>query len=392
MRKLLVSAKGDQRRKLRAQIADIQDRIQLLRQRMSSLRDLLQFIEMNDSVSYRDSELGSAIDNLARAFPESAGAMKAEQNLTPIPNNSLSVTPSQTGLFGRANKLLEFQRQLRAIESGLQMTETLEHSSHAIHDPFAVFLHHSIEGAVPGSGDLQTQIQPENLDDTARLNTLTAEVKGASSALEALDKQVVLLAIYKARLLDWRNSILDRYKRALWSLIVRLAVLAFVVAAILLGASMLRSATERYVHDPNRCRMFLTLEVLLTWLVLILVIALAVAADTTSMATFLGLLSAGVAVALQYVILAVLGYFALSGKRGMKVGDLVTISGVTGEVINLGLLQFQIRELDGSSLASTNNVVTFSNSFIFISPQTGFSKVIPVDQSNIQSSAAISRS
>jgi small-conductance mechanosensitive channel len=110
------------------------------------------------------------------------------------------------------------------------------------------------------------------------------------------------------------------------------------------------------------------------------------------MATFLGLLSAGVAVALQYVILAVLGYFALSGKRGMKVGDLVTISGVTGEVINLGLLQFQIRELDGSSLASTNNVVTFSNSFIFISPQTGFSKVIPVDQSNIQSSAAISRS
>jgi small-conductance mechanosensitive channel len=70
------------------------------------------------------------------------------------------------------------------------------------------------------------------------------------------------------------------------------------------------------------------------------------ASDLSSLATYFGLLTAGVAVALQNVILASLGYLLLIGKHGRRIGDRVQLSGVTGDVINMGLLQFQLREFD----------------------------------------------
>ena len=77
------------------------------------------------------------------------------------------------------------------------------------------------------------------------------------------------------------------------------------------------------------------------------------------------LLTAGLAVALQNVILASLGYLLLIGKRGIRLGDRVQISGVTGDVIYMGLLQFQLREFDAERQAITGRLATFSNSLVF---------------------------
>jgi small-conductance mechanosensitive channel len=64
------------------------------------------------------------------------------------------------------------------------------------------------------------------------------------------------------------------------------------------------------------------------------------------LATYFGLLSAGLLLALQNVILPTLGSLVLLGKRGIRVGDRVQISGITGEVISMGILQFQLRKFD----------------------------------------------
>jgi Mechanosensitive ion channel, beta-domain len=98
------------------------------------------------------------------------------------------------------------------------------------------------------------------------------------------------------------------------------------------------------------------------------------ASDWTSLATFFGLVTAGVAVALQSVILCAVGYFVLVGKRGIRLGDRVQISGVTGDVTDIGWLQFQVREIDPRTQQPTGNLVTFSNSFVLASPATGLSK------------------
>jgi small-conductance mechanosensitive channel len=103
-------------------------------------------------------------------------------------------------------------------------------------------------------------------------------------------------------------------------------------------------------------------------------VSIAFAFDLRSLATFLGIASAGLAVAMQNVILAVIGYFLLVGKLRVRVGDRVQISGVSGEVVEIGLMQFRLRELDSPGDQPTGRVVSFSNSFLFLTPATGLFK------------------
>jgi uncharacterized membrane protein len=78
----------------------------------------------------------------------------------------------------------------------------------------------------------------------------------------------------------------------------------------------------------------------------IAVVALfSVASNLSSLATYFGLLTAGMAVALQNVILASLGYLVLMGKRGIRIVIEYKCPALR-DVINMGMLQFQLREFD----------------------------------------------
>lgn len=128
------------------------------------------------------------------------------------------------------------------------------------------------------------------------------------------------------------------------------------------------------MRDTDRRHIVLAIQRVVLWSSIVGVAAFAFASDLTSLATFFGLLAAGVAVALQSVILSAVGYFVLVGRRGIRIGDRVQISGVTGDVTDMGWLQFQLKEIDTRTQQPTGNVVTFSNSFVLASPATGLSK------------------
>jgi small-conductance mechanosensitive channel len=113
---------------------------------------------------------------------------------------------------------------------------------------------------------------------------------------------------------------------------------------------------------------------LLTLFAIAVVALFSVASDLSSLVTYFGLLTAGMAVALQNVILASLGYLVLMGKRGIRIGDRIQVSGITGDVINMGMLQFQLREFDVQRERFTGHVATFSNSLVFVSPAIGLLK------------------
>ncbi|HUI82627.1 MAG TPA: mechanosensitive ion channel protein MscS, partial [Candidatus Binatia bacterium] len=89
--------------------------------------------------------------------------------------------------------------------------------------------------------------------------------------------------------------------------------------------------------------------------------------EFSSLATFAGFLTAGIAVALQTVILSIAAYFFLIGRYGVRVGDRVTIAGVTGDVIEVGMVRLYLMELAGTGidLHPTGRVVVFSNSVMF---------------------------
>jgi small-conductance mechanosensitive channel len=212
-----------------------------------------------------------------------------------------------------------------------------------------------------------------------------------SPVILALDKQKVLQAEYKSHLLPWRMEVAVQYRQAWKELLIRLAIVAAIIALILVLAHLSRRFTLRHVHDPNRRRFISMSHQFLTLFAITVVIVFVLASDLKSVATYLGLLSAGLLLALENVILATLGSLLLVGKRGIRIGDRVQVSGVTGDVIDMGLLQFQLREFDVENGRYTGHVATFSNSLVFVSPATGLMRFDSAPEKTSQAIASKSR-
>jgi small-conductance mechanosensitive channel len=222
------------------------------------------------------------------------------------------------------------------------------------------------------SADAQTLDQQKK-----ELDSLTAQFKQLSAAVLPLSKQSILLDLYKRNLQNWQSSVKSRYRSDLRGLLARLLVLAFALGVVFAAAELWRRAIFRYVHEGRRRYQFLLIRRIVMWFAALVVVAFAFASQLGSVATFAGLITAGVAVALQNVILSVAGYFFLIGKFGIRVGDRVQIAGVTGEVVEVGLVRLQLMELTSTgSEIPTGRVVAFSNSIVF-QPTSGLFKQIP---------------
>jgi small-conductance mechanosensitive channel len=132
------------------------------------------------------------------------------------------------------------------------------------------------------------------------------------------------------------------------------------------AAEIWRRAVMRYIQDSRRRYQFLLLRRIALWAVVVVIVGFAFASELGSVVTFAGLITAGLAVAMQSVLVSIVGYFFLIGKYGIRVGDRVQIGDVTGEVIELGLVRLYLMELGGHGLLGpTGRVVAFANSIVF---------------------------
>ena len=97
-----------------------------------------------------------------------------------------------------------------------------------------------------------------------------------------------------------------------------------------------------------------------------MIVGFAFASELGSVVTFAGLITAGLAVAMQSVLVSIVGYFFLIGKYGIRIGDRVQIGEVTGEVVDLGLVRLHLMVLGAhGQLGPTGRVVAFANSIVF---------------------------
>lgn len=112
--------------------------------------------------------------------------------------------------------------------------------------------------------------------------------------------------------------------------------------------------------------------------------------DPTRLATALGLVTAGLAFALQKVVAAVAGYFVILRGKIFNVGDRITMGGARGDVIALDFTQTTIMEMGQpppvqsadpaiwvQSRQYTGRVVTVSNSKIFDEPVYNYTREFP---------------
>ena len=382
LRQKLETARGRQRQMLEATIAEVQSELDLTNVRRETLHSMADFVSGASTSGLGATGLRAQIEALARSVPADlsqspAGSQNQSSSSQP---SSVSASPANksepSGIWGRTGNLLALSQKIHAIDQRIQQTDDVTQAGKDLRAPLIGQLKQLSQQGDTLASQADTADASTLAQEKQELDALTAQFRQTSAAVLPLSKQGVLLGLYKTSLVNWRSNIKAQYQAELRSLLLRLVILAIVLACVFGIAELWRKAIFRYVHEPRRRYQFLLLRKVVLWFLIGLIIAFSFATQLGSVATFAGLLTAGVAVALQNVILSIAGYFFLIGRFGIRVGDRVQIAGVNGEVVDIGLVRLHLMELSGGTGTPTGRVVAFSNSMVF-QPTAGLFKQIP---------------
>ena len=386
LRQKLDTATGKKRQVVKNDLEETQSELQLVQVRRDVIRSMLEFVSGASASGVGASGLHGQIESLARSVPAANSVQGSDQNngngsRANTPSTAVSVAPSNksepSGIWGLTADLFALSRKMRTIDDGIRATDQFSETAKKLRAPVIA----DLRDLTKRSDEIADQADSSNdaaqfSQQKKQLDLLTAQFKQVSATMLPLSKQNILLGLYRANLANWQGTLKSRSQSELRGLVFRLAVLAIVLAFVYGFAKVWRRTIFKYVHDPRRRYQFLLLRKIVLWFVVIIIIAFAFASQLGSIATFAGLITAGVAVALQNVILSIAGYFFLIGRFGIRVGDRVQIAGVTGEVVDVGLVRLHLMELVGGGETPTGRVVAFSNSIVF-QPTAGLFKQIP---------------
>ena len=208
---------------------------------------------------------------------------------------------------------------------------------------------------------LEKQIPPhaEPGASVDRLRQLSAQRK----TLTGLDQRVQDMRQLVAVEQRWQALAESRQRAALHLMLRSLAA----IFGILLGALLLHTVIVHSFHQKDRRKLHQLRVISRTAfeVAAVLLILLILFGPPTQLSTFIGLVTAGLTVVMKDFIVAFFGWFTLMGKNGISVGDWVEIEGVSGEVIEIGLLRTVLLEMGNWTERGhpTGRRVAFSNSF-----------------------------
>jgi small-conductance mechanosensitive channel len=382
LRQKLPTVKPRQRKAVESAIAETESELALMQARGDALRSMLQF--MGGAAAPVAGGLESQLEALERSFPN-AVAGGNQRNASPSSNaeNSTRVVasargPAPAGIWGILRELFDISGRIRTIRDSILQTDELADSVKQLQTPLVNQLKEMVRQSETIMKQPDFQDPAALAQQKSTLDVSTAQFKLVAGAALPLSKEAILLEVYRKYLVDWQNATKSEYSASMRSLLIRLLGLGLVLGLVLGAFPLWRRAIFRYIQDPRRRYQFLLVRSVALWSVIALIIAFAFASELESVATFAGLITAGVAVALQNVILAVVGYFLLIGKFGVRVGDRVQVSGVSGQVVEIGLIRMHVMELAGSGpdAQPTGRLVAFSNSVVF-QPNAGLFRQVP---------------
>jgi len=211
---------------------------------------------------------------------------------------------------------------------------------------------------------LAPELEHSHADAQAVL-TRTEQITADEQVLTLLDQRMRaqrdLAEVYR----KWAALVSGQSRDSAHALLADVALTVFALL-VLLG---LDRWFERLFHsgigDRRHIEMLhsisrVVLQVLAVLLILFLLIGV-----PNQFGTVLGLVGAGLTVALKDFIMGFMGWFVLMGRNGIRLGDWVEINGVSGEVIELGMFRTVLLETGnwGDVGHPTGRRVTFNNSF-----------------------------
>jgi small-conductance mechanosensitive channel len=362
----LPTAPRRQRQSLLAERNKLNAELELAKEIQTTVQNMVSF---SGAIGPDSGSLETQIAELESSVPEAAAARnpamahsasKESESAPAFAPESASIAGLTAELFsinaGRA-RLYELRQETTALSAAIGLLKV----------PMA---NEASNSAAPGErivNQAGTQDQAQLDAAQAQLKALANRFKQLSTAIVPLGEEGIAVATVRDYIgesisaLDRESAQMGRY------LLIRASTLGIAIVVLLVLSELWRRATLRYVRDVRRRRQFLVVRRVVVVLAISIALVFGFVSEFGSLATYAGLVTAGVAVALQIPILAVVSCFFLIGRYGLRAGDRVTISGVTGEVMEIGIVRIYLMELAGDppDLHPTGRVVVFSNAVIF---------------------------
>ncbi len=380
---------------VQAKMSELQGELDMVNARRNLLDTMEQFVNESDVKRANASALKAHIDAIAMSVPSLSGAVSgpaqppaggaaAAKSVTPAGSGTAFAAASpasdRLGIWDLGANVLKLSKKISTVEAIDRRTQALERTFAGIKSkPVDQLRALSARGdALASEADHANGATLKSVRD--QFDTLAWLFQQTSAILIPLSKETVLLQQYRSNLASWRSAIEREYHEALTKLGIRLAVLLGMLAVVFAAAEVWKRAVLRYAHEPRRRYQLLLVRQITTWIVVIAIVGFTFVTELSSFATFAGLLTAGIAVAMQSVLVSIVGYFFLIGKYGIRVGDRVQVGTVSGEVIDLGLVRMHLLELGSQGpLGATGRVVAFANSIVFQSSGGLFKQIAGVN-------------
>jgi len=350
------------RQKLMQQIKTTQQKIATLTdgdvKRLEQARlELLQTIlaNLNAASNKSPNKLIYTIESLSRSIPElNPDAKQTKQEV-------VTTVPSKrpvTSILGLSASAFDANRKQRELTEAIDRTTALKKQGMEL----MKMLRGGLGEPVPAAeGD--EAVQPVTLSVDERVEAY----KQIGTSIVPLAESMRWMDASKQTLKEWREVVTQRANEVLSQLAVRIGILAFTLAVALVASELVERGINR-LPDAKRKRQLNSVRRVITGIAIIIILVFNFISDFGSFATFAGFLTAGLAVALQSVLLSLVAHFLFYGRYGIRNGDRVHVAGVTGDIMQIGMVRFYLRELtmnEQGEFEPTGKTVAFPNSIVF---------------------------
>jgi hypothetical protein len=360
LRARLRAATAAARPGLERALAAATNRRELARVRLDFVTKLERF---DSAVPGEETDVSTQIKALQDAVPELASAGAAQTVVTaPLREGPPS------GAWALIYRLLALQRSRSSLKQLMRTTTEIARDADAE-------VQATRQTVRPVVARLRTLAKDPTANGTAlpagqqEFRDLLERAKLLGAVMLPLREKSALLRRYAADVQGWARAADREMWHVLRGLGLELVGVAIALAAIVAGSLLWRIAAVRYVANVYHRRLLLTARHVAVVTATVLVLMFHFTSELTALVAALGFAAAGVAFALQTVILAVAGYFSMAAPNGIRVRDRVSLQGpfgyVHGEVIEIGVVRTRLEELAGEPLRPTGRILVVPNSVVF---------------------------
>jgi small-conductance mechanosensitive channel len=202
-------------------------------------------------------------------------------------------------------------------------------------------------------------------EDAATLLGQTKSISADQKILTLLDRRIAdqrqIARVYQ----QWSALVATEAEAAEHQLLLNALIIVVIALALLFLDQWLQHLLDNPKLDRRQVETLRSITRAALRVIGILIILLIIVGMPSQFGTMIGIVGAGLTVALKDFIVAFFGWLVLMGRNGIRLGDWVEINGVSGEVTELGMFHTVLLETGNWSDSGhpTGRRVTFTNSF-----------------------------